>query len=292
MYTHARRTGLLFAGLLAPLAAHAMDVTVADLPGSIQSCVANASCIANTTSVYDSATASAFAITDASQPGYLIRYALAVPSGQDITSLTPPSTPYSGYLWMQVQSFYSASQAADPITLYLDKVSPAPATIYKSGDLTLYVSPADLLAGSSYVKSGLDSNNNGYVSGSLSGDVPIGCVAQGCSAFAQINLAQLQFGQYGSTIYSTGFNPADTHTLVFSQGTADDGSVSGYPYSATQSFYVSAVPEPQFVCLYSSGLACLAAVLRRKRITGRWRLRFSHLLEARRAGACFACPPT
>lgn len=269
MHAHIRCTGLLLAGLLAPWSARAMDVTVADLPATIQSCVTNATCSVNTTSLYDSATASAFAITDAGQAGYLMRYTLAPPSGQDITYLTPPSTSYSGYLWMQVQGFYSASQNADPITLYLDKVSPTPATIYKGGDLTLYVAPADLLAGSSYVKSGLDSNNNGYVSGSLSGDVPIGCVAQGCSAFAQLNLAQLQFGQYGSTIYSTGFNPADTRTLVFSQGTADDGSVSGYPYSATQSFYVSAVPEPQFAWLYSSGLACLAAVMRRKRTNAR-----------------------
>ncbi len=265
MYTHARRTGLLFAGLLAPLSAHAIDVTVADLPGSIQSCVANASCSVNTTSVYDSATASAFAITDASQPGYLIRYALAAPSGQDITSLTPPSTPYSGYLWMQVQSFYSASQSADPITLYLDKVSPTPATLYKSGDLSLYISASDLVAGSSYVKSGLGSNNNGYLAGDLAGDVPIGCVAQGCSAFAQLNLAQLQFGQFGSTIYSIGFNPTDVRTLIFSEGIADDGSVSGYPGSATESFYVSAVPEPQSIGLYSSALACLAVVMRRKR---------------------------
>lgn len=246
-----------------------MGVTVADLPGSIQSGIASATCSVSYRSTYNSAIASVFDSYNVGQVGYnyLVRYALVAPSGQTITS--PSSfTPYTGYVWMQVQGAYSASQTAEPITLYLDKVSPTPATIYKGGDLTLYVAPADLLAGSSYVKSGLDSNNNGYVSGSLSGDVPIGCVAQGCSAFAQLNLAQLQFGQYGSTIYSTGFNPADTRTLVFSQGTADDGSVSGYPYSATQSFYVSAVPEPQFAWLYSSGLACLAAVMRRKRTNG------------------------
>ena len=268
MYTHARRTGLLFAGLLAPLSVHAMDVTVADLPGSIQSCVANATCSVSTTSMYDSATASVFGIYNVGvgQTGYnyLVRYALAAPSGQTISS--PSSfTPYTGYVWMQVQGAYSASQTAEPITLYLDKVSAVPASFYgQSGDLSLYVSAADLLAGSSHVNSGLDSNDQSYITGSLSGQVPFGCLAQGCSAFAQLNLAQLQFTQSGTTI-TTGFNTTDARGLVFAMGAADDGLVSGSPYSITQSFYISAVPEPRPAWLFSSALACLAVVMRRKR---------------------------
>lgn len=277
MYSLARYTGLLFAGLLAPLSAHAIDVSVANLPNTIQSCVASNTCGVAYTSIYDSGTVSAFGIYNVGQTGfnYLVRYALVSPSGQTTSNTdfyqyppvtTSSFTPFTGYLWMQVQGGYSTSQSANPITLYLDKVSPVPSSFYnQNGDLSLFVSASDLLAGSSYVNSGLDSNNQSYVSGNLSGEVPIGCVAQGCSAFAQLNLAQLQFTLSGTTI-STGFNSADSRGLVFTLGASDNGSVSGYASSISQSIYISSVPDSEPIWLFSTGLACLATVMHRKRI--------------------------
>ncbi len=277
MYPLARYTGLLFAGLLAPLSAHAIDVSVATLPNTIQACVASNTCGVAYTSIYDSGTVSAFGIYNVGQTGfnYLVRYALVPPSGQTTSNTdfyqyppvtTSSSTPYTGYLWMQVHGAYSASQSANPITLYLDKVSPVPSSFYnQSSDLSLFVSASDLLTSSSYVISGLDSNNQSYVSGNLTGEVPIGCAAQGCSAFAQLNLAQLEFTLSGTTI-STGFNSADSRGLVFALGSSDDGSVSGYASNISQSFYVSSVPDSEPIWLFSTGLVCLATVMRRKRI--------------------------
>lgn len=260
---------LLIGGVLAPLSAHAVNVTTAELPASIQSCITSNTCQVIDSSIYDSGTASAFLIFNAGQTGfnYLVRYALAAPSGASGTALGQPSTftPFGGYLWMQVQESYSASQSADPISLYLDKVAPAltvpPPPYTQTSVLSLNVSAADLLAGSSYVNAGLNASDQSYVSGDLSGNLPEPCAAQGCSMFAQLNLSQLVFTQYGTII----FNPLDSRTLVFDMGTADNGSVSGYPYSSTWSFYVSAVPEPQAAWQFTSGLACLAVVMRRKR---------------------------
>lgn len=278
MFSHARYLGLLLAVLLPPLQAHAIDVSVTDLPSTIQSCVASNTCGVSYTSIYASGRVSAFGIYNVGQTGfnYLVRYALVSPSGQTTSSTdlyqyptvtTSSSTPFTGYLWMQVQGAYSAAQSADPITLYLDKVSPVPSSFYnQNGDLSLFVSASDLLAGSSYVKSGLDANNQSYVLGNLSGEVPIGCVAQGCSAFAQLNLTQLQFTLSGTTI-GTSFNSADSRGLVFALGTSDDGSVSGYASNISQSFYISSVPDSEPVWLFSTGLACLVTVMRRKRIT-------------------------
>lgn len=272
-------TGLLAVSLVS-LSARATDVAVTQLPSTIQSCVAVNSCSVVNASIYDSGTVSAFGIYNNGQAGfnYLVRYALVPPSGQTSSNTdfyqNPPvttssSTPFTGYLWMQVQGSYSASKVEDPITLYLDKVSPVPTSFYnQNGDLSLFVTPTDLLAGSSYINSGLDINNHYYVSGSLSGEVPIPCVAEGCSAFAQLNLAQLQFTSDGTRI-STGFNSADSRGQVFALGTAYDTFGSGYSSSITQSFYISSVPDSEPVWLFSTGLICLAAVMKRKQISPR-----------------------
>lgn len=252
---------------LLPFTASATTVSTTDLPNAVQTCISDGNCTFDSTSTYNSASVAAFyLVTGASsttpQFNYLVRYALGDGSAATSTSSTgaTQTTPYTGYLWMQVQSSYSATQTADPVTLYLDKVAPVPASydpnIAQGDPLAFTVSAADLLAGSSQETL----NADGTTSGDLSGDTPIACASLGCSEFAQINFDQLQFGSNGTTI-SAGFNSADSRSLVFTQGTADDGSVSGSPYNNTESFSIKPVPLPQSLWLFASGLACLIFLL-------------------------------
>lgn len=262
-----------------PMSAQAVTIANSDLPGTLQSCAASGTCFVVPTSTYESASASAFSLFDLSGPGFtqntLIRYTLTAPSGETAQSTNlyaePPlttswSTAYTGYLWMQVQDNYSAAETAHPVTLYLDKITPVPQGLFgQSGDLSLTVSGADLLSGGSSATFGLDYNNQGYSSGSLGGEVPVPCVAQGCSVSAQLNLVQLHFGSFGPAgIQLLGFDPTDTRGLVYRQGFYDDGSTSGYAVNDTQSFNISAVPEPRSNWMLAAGLACLAAAVRRK----------------------------
>lgn len=189
----ARAVALLFLSLAFSIPVRAATITNADLPSSIQSCITAVTCFVTNTSAYDSGTASAFQITQSTGSGtennWLMRYALVPPSGQ--SRINPPQTDaFSGYLWMLAKTFYSAAETAHPLTLYLDKVSPTPFNIFgQSGDLSLTMTTADMVAGSGYRTLGLDAYNNSYSYGDLSGNAPLPCVAETCMTHAQINLA-------------------------------------------------------------------------------------------------------
>lgn len=267
----ARVIAPLFLALTFSMTVRAATVTNADLPGSIQACVAATTCFVSNTSTYDSGTASAFQIAQNTGSGlennWLMRYSLVPPSGQ--LRLDPPvDDSFSGYLWMLAKDSYSASETAHPFTLYLDKVSPAPFSMFgQSGDLDLFMPTADLVAGSSYRIYGLDGNNNSYDYGNLSGEAPLPCLAEGCESSARLNLVQLTYGDFGSAgIWLTSFNPSDTRGLVFTQ--RESFPCYGDPSCAVndvQSFYVSAIPLPGAVWLFGSGLAGLIGMMRRMR---------------------------
>lgn len=251
--------------------AKAATVAISDLPGTIQSCISAATCAVSNVSAYDSGTASAFQITQNTGSGtennWLMRYTLVPPSGQSRTNPSQTDS-FSGYLWLLAKSTYSATETSHPFTLYLDKVSPTPFSMYgQSGDLNLSMPTADLVAGGSYRTYGIDYSLNSYSLGDLSGDVPLPCLAEGCETHAQLNLAQLTYGDFGSAgIFLTSFNPSDTRGLVFTQ--SETYPCNGDPTCAVndlQSFYVSAVPVPATVWLFVSGLAGLIGVMRRVR---------------------------
>ncbi|AAZ96466.1 hypothetical protein Tbd_0513 [Thiobacillus denitrificans ATCC 25259] len=246
-----------------PLAAQA--VAVSELPASIQSCITSGSCVVNYPGAYDSGTASAFEMFDLSSQkwNWLVRYNLVPPSGQTVIG-GGPNTAYSGYLWMQVASSYSASEAAHPVTVFLDKVTPAPDSMFdQSGDLSLLVTTADLLAGGAY-STLEDHGEYGYFgSGSLSGELPLICLAEGCKIEARLNLLQLNYANAGSTIVMTGFDASDMRGLVYSQGSYYfDGEP---PYGTKQAFYIAAVPEPGMAWLFGFGLLGVGAVARSRR---------------------------
>jgi hypothetical protein len=125
---------------------------------------------------------------------------------------------------------------------------------------------ADMVAGSGYRTLGLDSNNDSYDYGYLSGDIPPPCLAENCMSYTQLNLAQLMYGDFGTQIGLYAFNPSDTRGLVYIRGTSSPGYPGGPgPVGAEQSFYVSAVPLPGAVWLFGSGLLGLLGVSRRRK---------------------------
>ncbi len=242
----------------------ATTVTFGEMPATIQSCW-NTTCSVNTTSSYSSASVSAFQINrfngNSQEQDWLVRYTLAPPSSQ-YNSNIPQTDALSGYLWLLANNSYSASESAHPLTLYLDKVTPTPFSMYgQSGDLSLAMTTADLVAGSAYRTWGIDYNNNSYTSGDLTGSVPVPCLSQGCETGARLNLAQLTYGDFGSNgVWFMGFNAADSRSLVFSQYSSyQDGSNS---VNYTQSFDINAVPLPGALGLFGSGLLGLVGVMR------------------------------
>lgn len=249
-----------------PFAAQA--VSVSELPASIQSCITAGTCGVNLSSSHDSGTASAFGMVDlpSGQWNWLMRYDLVPPSGQTVIG-GGQNTAYGGYLWMQVADSYSAAETAHPVTAFLDKVTPVPGSIFgQSGDLSFFMPTADLLAGGAYnTITYVSYEPDGIVSeGGLSGDILL-CLAVGCQTSVQLNLVQLNYQDFGSAgIKMTSFDASDARGLVFSQSSS---YLTGDPYtdySATQTFYITAVPEPRTFWMFGFGLMSVFAVMWRR----------------------------
>lgn len=273
---------VLLCSLVVSLEAQAVTVSQSALPQTIQStlCPSSSSCSVSLNSSYSSGKVSAFFYDD--QPssfGWLIRYDLTSPSGQtDFNNsdpdYLPPSTQttaYDGYLWMRVQGIYSAAAATHAVTLYRDKVTPGSDNLFgqndsgytpyadANGDLSLFMTTADLLAGSAF-RTIADPGPSGIETGSLSGELPLPCLADGCQVHATLNLVQLQYQLVGTSIQLTDFNPEDTRGLVYRQSNAY------HPYGSTvQTFAISAVPEPSVLAMLGCGLGIVAFAARRRR---------------------------
>lgn len=242
----------------------AKAITISELPATIQSCVTAGSCVVSFSDAYDSGTASAFAMYDPStgKHDWLMRYGLTSPSGQvDIAGAQ--TSAYGGYLWMQIANFYNAAETEHAVTLFLDKVSPVPSQLFnQSGDLSLFMTTADLLAGGAF-RTQADPGYGDYDEGSLSGEIPLICLGEGCQINAQLNLVQLSYQSSGSSIVMTGFNASDTRGLVYSQSSF---YYNGDPaYGVAQSFYITAVPEPSAAWLFGFGLVGVSAMARHRR---------------------------
>lgn len=249
---------------------HAATIAIADLPGSIQSCMGT-SCLVNMASTYDSGAVSAFQIMQSSgsevyTQNWLIRYSLSAPSSESRINPTS-STPLSGNLWLLAKTVYTATETSHPFTLYLDKVTPTPFLMPGQGgsDLALSMTTSDLLSGGAFRTAGIDESNNVYDYGSLIG-APVLCVASGCETHAQLNLLQLHYKSLGTTLTLDYFNPLDERTLVFNQRSSFTGlGCLDCATNDVQSFYVSAVPLPSALSSLTLGLFVFTGVLARQR---------------------------
>jgi hypothetical protein len=257
--------------------ARAVTVSFADLPLTIQ----QSGDAVDLNSSYSFGGVSAFAtFTNSGGLSWLMRYDMTSPSGQ--TDIDGNQTAaYDGYLWMRVQNSYSAASTYHAINLYRDKVTPTPGNLFgqndpnftpdadANGDLSLFLSTADLLAGHAYRTLYLDFESSGGVdTGNLQGELPVICLATGCAIHAEINLVQLQYQLVGSTIQlagpAAGFNPIDTRGLVYTQSNGYFDSTS--PYNTVQTFAISAVPEPSVIAMLGCGLGMVAFAARRRQV--------------------------
>lgn len=272
---------LLLCSLIVSVEARAVTLSRSLLPQTIQStlCPTSSSCSVFLNSIYSSGTVSAFSYSHtAADQGLLLRYDLTPPSGQtDINgSLTAA---YDGYLWMRVQNSYNAAAATHAVTLYLDKVTPATIPLFgqdssfypeyadTNGDLSLFLTTADLLAGRAFQTLLLsDGRSDGIDAGNLQGELPMPCLAAGCKVHAEINLVQLQYQMVGTAVQFAGFNPDDIRGLVYKQS-------QGYPNpydpslasDTVQTFAISAIPEPKTVALLTCGLGMVVFAARCRR---------------------------
>ena len=264
-------SALFLVSFTVSFSAKAVTVSTAELPATIQSCISAGTCAVFQSSSYQSGTASAFQIFDLSgnnSPSLLMRYDLVSPSGQSSIGEGGSTTPFSGYLWMQVARNYKATDTVHAVKLFTDKVTPVPASFNFNpapSDLTLLMTTADLLAGSAYrTINYIDYGPYGIVdTGELSGDIPILCLAAGCQISAQLNLAQLNYQRLESgEIQMTGFDSLDMRGLVYSQSSAYFDNQP--PYGSTQLFYIAAVPEPAEYLMLLAGIGLVGWRARRR----------------------------
>lgn len=256
-----------------PFSAQAVSITNGQLPATIQNCITSGSCMVNLTSTYNSGQVSAFSINDdftraragtvwGETNDWLVRYNLVAPSSQ--TNIDNVQTQaFNGYLWMRINSVYLAAETAHPVTLFLDKVTPVPEPQFyaQSGDLSLFMTTADMLAGGAYID--LKDTGYGYYSaGNLSGEVPQICLAASCEIHAQLNLVQMAYQNVGTSGIYMGFDAEDTRGLVYTQRYSFFGGEP--PSSTTQAFYITAVPEPQMFLMFGFGLLSIFTLLRRR----------------------------
>ncbi|HQT29667.1 MAG TPA: PEP-CTERM sorting domain-containing protein [Thiobacillus sp.] len=258
---------------LFPLAAQAVSISYTDLPQTLRSGFYEVSL----SSTYSSGTASAFHYVDwanQASSGWLMRYDLTSPSGEAAIDGSQARA-FDGYLWMQVKHSYDDTTAPHAVTLFMDKVTPSPSALFgqndphftpyadANGDLSLFVTTTDLLAGRSYATLA-DNGEYGYSSGGgLTGELPVICLAEGCQMSMQLNLAQLTFATSGTSVQFAGFNPGDTRGQVFTQTSAYYTNYINY--GTTQTFAISAVPEPSAFWMFAGGLGLVTAVARRRR---------------------------
>jgi hypothetical protein len=216
-----------------------------------------------------------FQVINPSSQDWLIRYSLGTSSAQSNTYLYPGERnvnsydQLTGYLWLSVQSQYSSTETSHPFTLYLDKIAPLPNLIINNNsngtDLILTMPTTDLLAGSSFYNAWLSDSYQGYQNGNLGGQLPLMLATPTAYVDAQLNLVGLTYNNFGSYIGFAGVNPADTRSVVYTQGYG----LGLYPnpldaFDALQTYDLNSVPLPGAIWLFGSGLTGLFSVMRRR----------------------------
>lgn len=254
-----------FASLLfsISLGAQASTWTMAELPGEIQGCLANGTCLLGTQSTAEFGNASVFDLAwnpHNGQPAtvqQLIRYELAPPSANDHSRWAVyeedandfSHTALGGSAWLAADNTYDMASDRHTFTLYLDRVSPAAENLWlwqeHPSTKIISISTAELLAGHGGYR--MDYADDYTSAGDLllhaqEGDAGypyLSCIE--CSVGIDFNLIGLEYANFGSVAALT-INPEDTRTLLYGEWLYQhEGSYYG---SIAQSLYVATVPEP------------------------------------------------
>lgn len=245
----------------------AITISAGDLPADIQSCGFAGTCSVNTNSITDISNSSgglamsAFTMSRNGTLEYLLQYNLVVPSGDDGNT-----TAYNGSVWLAVAQQYNLSTNNHLMSLYLDKVLPQPVNLLggvSDGlNLDILVDSQGLLNGSLFQSIGccdppfgIDLGNM-FIQGDFGGGALLPCAADGCEVTATLDLLFLDYIDVGGVALAS-INPGDSRSRLFSVSSSFEGT-------RTQSYYVSAVPVPAAVWLFTTGLIGLIGLARRK----------------------------
>lgn len=275
-----RKALWLLAGISLSTNLSAIPLDVSELPSDIQACQAAGTCnvvlrsfadVPNTGSVdangtYNPYRMNAFHVyyPEDGQVDVLARYTLAIPSAERIEDTIQP---FTGSVWLRIGSQFTPGVST--ATLYLDRVTPLPASLFPGDyngpdDLEFALSAGALLGGSGYQSGGCceDPGYTGNMSvlGDFGGYALAPCLADGCYSSARLNLLYLLFSDPdGDGVMQTDVNPLDNRGLLFQARSYDP--YGGWDYTgslSSQAFYVAAVPLPPALYLLGSGLLMLA----------------------------------
>lgn len=262
--------------LLAPVG-NAWSLPVSALPGQLQACIGDRSCIVDASApVFATGAMEAYLFADnlggVPAIGYALRYSLLPPSGvYDFNTL---AAPYAGDVWLTVFDSYNLAADSNRVTVYTDMVVPQPGNLLNDSnglDIDIDLTNAALLSGAGFVSSGLNVDNQIDTQGNIDPQSDFGgsalffCLAEGCGTSITLNLLYLAFQDQGDGTAALTFNPDDPRSLLY-QVISDYNEVpENGGFSIRQSYYVAPVPLPATAWLMLSGLAVLGARLRRVR---------------------------
>lgn len=256
----------LFLGSVFCCAVGNYPVSAAVLPVEIQDCVFDAVC-SNPVLVQQEPTFSAYTYSDGGTDKFLFEYSLW-PSSNESTNFGMMQL--SGAAWLSANAEYDLIQESHFFTLYLDGVTPTPTNLWLGDsdglDVGLSMPTADLLAGSSSFRLGLDAGlgivfegdlvTHGDQGPMLNGHSFVPCLAAFCEVGAELNLLYMQYLPSGS-IAELIVNPTDPRGgILYSQYSQwEQPDPSSF---VSQSYEV--IPIPAAAWLFGSALGLLGWV--------------------------------
>jgi hypothetical protein len=253
-----------------------------ELPGPVQACLAQGTCVVAPWSVFEAGGTAAFFFAEAGAPAYLVRYALWPTStlselssrveldpetGEAVVVTSRREERLGGAVWLRVAARYSSLDPVHWMTLYLDRVSPDAEPLPRwgsPGDLFPYaldfgLSTADLLAGGAYRELGLGPDLD---AGSLQAAQPVvPCLADGCGVSQRLSLVHLSFSASGGDLV-LGFDGGDPRARLYAEESRYLNLEGGF--DSRRSFLVQA-PLPGAAALFGPVVALLGPAHARRR---------------------------
>jgi hypothetical protein len=219
----------------------------------------------------------AYAFTDSSSGtavnGYALRYSLLPPSGAHVTGA--PVEPFTGDVWLTVQSTYDLADDTHRMTIYTDTVTPLPDRNRTSHILpnhtnglrvAIDLSDDALLSGQGYERIDPPAANMTLLSDLewWGGPALLTCLAGGCIGTATLNLIHLRYTDRGDGTAALSFDATAPRRLLY-EVTGGDWYYPQPAFVERWSFFVAPVPAPAASWLFLSAFALLGKRLRWRR---------------------------